>query len=411
MVLGRSELRQVGLIDRYLAKSIAVPLIGSLILAAMLLVLDKMLRLFQYVVDAGGPVSVVWRMLANLLPEYLSLGIPIGLMLGILLAFRKLALSSELDALRGLGMGYNRLLRVPYTYAVPLMCLNLFIVGYLEPYTHYRYEGLRFDLNSGALGAAIKVGEFNRLGKHVTLRIDGSEKNGTQLHGIFVQMDDPSGMTVAATADHGNFLSTDDPNLILFRLQHGRLIQDSPKFATPRTLAFDTYDLPVSLPVIDKFRGRGGTVSDELYLHELWQIGYGTAAPNLHQKLEAQGEFNARIVEVAMMLMLPLLAIALAVPPKRSSSSLGIFLSILIVVAYHKVNQYAQDAATNGRVNAILGLWVPLMLLSLLILWMYHVLADKPGGQPIGALEWFFARLVRRIRALLPRARQAEAEA
>jgi lipopolysaccharide export system permease protein len=83
-----------GLIDRYFARTIAVPLIGTLILAAMLLVLDKMLRLFQYVVDAGGPVSVVWRMLANLLPEYLSLGIPIGLMLGILLAFRKLALSS-----------------------------------------------------------------------------------------------------------------------------------------------------------------------------------------------------------------------------------------------------------------------------------------------------------------------------
>ena len=86
-------LPRLRLIDSYLAKSIAVPLIGSLILAAMLLLLDKMLRLFQYVVDAGGPVSVVWRMLANLLPEYLSLGIPIGLMLGILLAFRKLALS------------------------------------------------------------------------------------------------------------------------------------------------------------------------------------------------------------------------------------------------------------------------------------------------------------------------------
>ena len=157
MVLGRSKLRQIGLIDRYLARSIAVPLIGSLILAAMLLVLDKMLRLFQYVVDAGGPVSVVWRMLANLLPEYLSLGIPIGLMLGILLAFRKLALSSELDAVRGIGIGYTRLLRVPYAYAIPLTIINLFIVGYLEPYTHYRYKGLQFDLKSGALGAAITL--------------------------------------------------------------------------------------------------------------------------------------------------------------------------------------------------------------------------------------------------------------
>src|SRR5215218_3978030 len=217
MVLGRLKLRKASLIDRYLSRSIAVPLLGTLLLAAMLLVLDKMLRLFDFVVNAGGPVSVVWRMLANLLPEYFSLGIPIGLMLGILLAFRKLALSSELDALRGIGAGFGRLLRVPYAYAVGLMLLNLFIVGWLQPWTHYGYERLRFDLRSGALGASMKVGEFNRLGKRVTVRIERSEDKGSRLHGIFIALDDRSGMSVAATADRGQFLSTDDPDTILFR--------------------------------------------------------------------------------------------------------------------------------------------------------------------------------------------------
>jgi lipopolysaccharide export system permease protein len=402
MVLGRPNLRQLTLIDRYLARSIAVPLLGSLVLAAMLLVLDKMLRLFQYVVDAGGPVSVVWRMLASLLPEYLSLGIPIGLMLGILLAFRKLALSSELDALRGIGVGFGRMLRVPYAFAIPLMALNLFIVGYLEPWSHYRYEGLRFDLKSGALGAAIKVGEFNQLGHRLTLRIDRSEHKGTQLHGIFVQMDDKNGMTVAATAERGRFLATDDPDTILFRLVKGRLVQDSPKFATPRALSFDTYDLPIGLPVIDQFRRRGSD-SDELYLNELFRRGYGGGAPDASQRHQAQAALNFRLVEVVMMLFLPLLAVALAIPPKRSSSALGIFLSIVIVVAYHKVNQYGEQAAAQGRLDPLLALWVPLILLGALIAWMYHVIADKPGGQPIGALEWFAAKAARRARSLLPR--------
>ena len=411
MVLGRPNLPKLGLIDRYLTRSIAAPLIGTLILAAMLLVLDKMLRLFQYVVDAGGPVSVVWRMLANLLPEYLSLGIPIGLMLGILLAFRKLALSSELDAMRGIGIGYGRLLRVPYAYAIPLAIINLLIVGYLEPYTHYRYKGLQFDLKSGALGAAIKVGEFNQLGKHLTLRIDRSEREGTQLQGIFVQNEDGKGMTVAATAEHGRFLATDDPDKILFRLTKGRLVQDSPKFSTPRTLAFDTYDLPVSLPVIGQFRGRAIGESDELYLHELWRLGYGGGTSNAADRMAAEAHFNFRMVEIAMMFMLPLLAIALAVPPKRSSSSLGIFISILMVVAYHKINQYADQAASHGRLDPTLGLWVPFALLCVLIYWMYHVLAHKPGGQPIGALEWFFARIARRVREMMPKLREERVQA
>ncbi|MEO6433903.1 MAG: LPS export ABC transporter permease LptF [Sphingomicrobium sp.] len=402
MVLGRPILRRLGLIDRYLARSIAVPLIGSLVLAAMLLVLDKMLRLFQFVVEAGGPVSVVWRMLANLLPEYLSLGIPIGLMLGILLAFRKLALSSELDAMRGIGIGFGRLLRVPYFFAVPLLLINLGIVGYLAPFTEYRYEQLRFDLKAGALGASIKVGEFNQLGKRFTLRIDRSEKDGSQLHGIFVAADQPKGMKVTATAEYGRFLSTDDPDVILFRLEKGRLIQDSPKFAAPRTLAFDSYDLPINLPAIDRFRNRGGSKSDELYLHELWRMGYGGGTSDSHLRLETQSNFNFRLVEVLIMAMLPLMAVALAVPPKRSSSALGIFIAIVAVVAYHKINQYGEDAATNGQFNPILAMWIPLLLFAGGIYWMYHVLAHRPGGQPIAALEkgaTMFGRMIRRLLA------------
>jgi len=392
--------RNLSLIDRYIARTIAVPLLGTLVLAAMLLILEKMLRLFDFVVTAGGPVSVVWRMLANLLPEYLSLGIPIGLLLGILLAFRKLALTSELDALRGIGIGFGRLLRVPYAYAVALMLLNFVIVGYVEPYARYRYEGLRFDLRSGALGAAIKVGEFNQLGKRLTLRIDRSEARGTRLMGIFVQVDDRSGTSIAATAQTGRFLATDDPDTILFRLNNGRLIQESAKFSSPRTLAFDSYDLPIKLPRVDRFRQRGDD-NPELTFAEVARRGYGDGGTR-ESRLAAQANLHYRLVEVLMMLLLPLLAVALAVPPKRSSSSLGIFIAIVMVVTYHKINQYAEQAGAQGRIDPVVALWVPFLLLVALIVWMYRTIAYKPGGQPIGALERAFARVGKAIRSLLP---------
>ncbi|MFL6733138.1 MAG: LPS export ABC transporter permease LptF [Sphingomicrobium sp.] len=406
MVLERRKVRRLSLIDRYLARSIAMPLLGTLILAAMLLVLDKMIRLFDFVVTAGGPVSVVWRMLANLLPEYFSLGIPIGLLLGILLAFRKLALSSELDALRGIGVGYTRMLRIPYVYAVGLMILNVGIVGYLQPISNYRYEGLRFDLRSGALGAAIKVGEFNRLGKRLTLRIDRSENEGTQLHGIFVQVEDRSGTSVVATAEHGRFLSSvDDPDTIIFRLTKGRLIQDSPKFSTPRTLSFEVYDLPVKLPAASQFRKRGNKL-EELTIHELFLDGY--IRPGAQTAVvAAQANFHYRVVEILSMLLLPLLAVALAIPPKRSSSALGIFLGIIIIVAYHKVNQYGLQMGSHGKLDPVLAMWIPLLLFTALIVWMYHVIAHRPGGQPIGALDRAFAFIGSTLRKLIPKGQPA----
>ncbi|CAA9533448.1 MAG: Lipopolysaccharide export system permease protein LptF [uncultured Sphingomonas sp.] len=404
----------LSLIDRYITKSVLVPLLGTLVLAAALLVLDKMLRLFDFVINAGGPVSVVWRMLANLLPEYFALGIPIGLLLGVLLAFRKLAISSELDALRGVGAGFGRLLRMPYVFAVGLLLLNLFIVGWLQPWTHYGYERLRFDLRSGALGASLKIGEFNTLSNRFTLRIDRSERKGMQLHGIFVQADNKAGTSVVATAQHGRFLSTDDPDTILFRLDQGRLIQQSPKFTTPRTLSFQSYDLPINLPQVDRFRARGAAEDevDERTLPELVAEGYAGAATSRDAELAARSNLHFRLVEVAMMLLIPLLAVALAVPPKRSASSLGIFVGIVMVVAYHKLNQWAEGAGTRGKILPEVALWVPFLLFAALIVWMYRTLATRPGGQPIGSLERAAGKAGKAIRGLLPQfGREAEAGA
>ncbi|AMG73398.1 LPS export ABC transporter permease LptF [Sphingopyxis granuli] len=386
-------------IDRYIARLIFFPMLGTLVVSAMLLVLEKMLRLFDFVATEGGPVSVVWRMLANLIPEYLSLGIPIGLMLGILLAFRRLATTSELDVLRGVGMSFGRLMRMPYVFALALALINLAIVGFIQPYARYAYEGLQFELRSGALGASIKVGEFTKLGSRMTLRIEESYNDGRSLRGIFVRGENKDGQRVSATAAQGQFLATDDPDTIILRLTNGVLIHESPKFSVPRVLSFDNHDLPIPLPKIEAFRTRGGA-DRELTIPELFVVGNDKAEP-LKTRLESRANFHFRIVEVASMFLIPLLAVALAIPPKRSTSSLGVFLSIVLLVTQHKINQYAEDMGARGTIDPIIALWVPFLLFAALAIWMYYTLAHVPGGQPIGALERVAAKAGQRIRGLL----------
>jgi lipopolysaccharide export system permease protein len=384
--------------DRYMARLIAVPLLSSLFIAAMLLVLDRMRRLFDFVATEGGPVSVVWRMLANLLPEYLGLGIPIGLMLGILLAFRKLALSSELDIFRSVGLSYTRLLKVPYMYTLALAVLNLGIVGWLQPWTKYEYERLRFEIQSGALFVSIKVGEFNNLDDKFTVRIEKSEDEGRKLGGIFVRMQANDGQLMAATAARGQFLATDDPDTIILRLSDGALVHESPSFKQPRILSFSSHDLPIALPKLENFRTRGdGDV--ELNLRELFRAGLSDKSKPI-ERARAWANFNYRIVEVAMMFLLPLAAVAFAIPPKRSTSALGVFLSIIFIVTYHKINQWAQSVGSLGKVDPFLALWGPFVLCAALIWWMYYQTAYVPGGQPIGALERVFSRGARMIMVL-----------
>ena len=391
-------------IDRYIFKLVLGPMLGVFLIAASLLILDKMLKLFDFVATEGGPVRVVFQMLANLLPEYASLAIPLGMMLGILLAFRKLATSSELDVMRAVGLSYTRLLRVPYMVAVGLMMLNLLIVGYLQPLSRYYYEQLQFELRSGAFGAAIKVGEFttlkDRSGHALALRIEQSEDQGRKLMGIFVRLADTKGQVLSISAREGRFLALkENPDTIIFRLTDGQIVQDAPG-VTPRVLTFSNHDLPIPLPALEKFRQREG--EREQVLTDLLKIGW---SDNQSEQVrnETQANFNYRLVEVVMMLLLPLLAVALAIPPKRSTSALGVFVSIVMVVAYHKVNEYGQAIASQGRVDPIIALWGPFVLFAALIAWMYWRVAYVPGGQAIGALERFAAIVGKRVKALIRR--------
>lgn len=396
--------------DRYLTRLILVPMLATLVIAAMLLVLEKMLRLFDFVATEGGPVSVVWRMLLNLMPEYLSLGIPIGLLLGILLAFRKLALSTELDVLRALGLSYTRLLRVPFIFAIILAGVNFALVGFIQPLARYDYEQLRFELRSGALGASIKVGDFSRFGSGMTIRIEDSQDEGRQLSGIFISMKTGNGTRLTATAEGGRFFaSAEDRDTIVLRLTNGTLVHDAPGFAAPRVLSFSSHELPIDLPKIESFRLRGER-DREFLLPELVRYGQDTTRPK-ESRDQSRANLHFRLVEVAMMLLLPLLAVSLAVPPKRSTSALGVFLSIIMIVTYHKINEYGEDVGGLGIVDPVIALWGPFLLFAALIIWMYYKLAFVPGGQPIGALETVFSKMGSAVKALLRIGRRSKSGA
>jgi lipopolysaccharide export system permease protein len=389
--------------DRYIFRLVLMPMLGIFLLAASLLVLDKMLRLFDFVATEGGPIGVVFKMLVNLLPEYASLAIPLGLMLGILLAFRKLATSSELDVMRAVGLSYTRLLRVPYMITIVLVALNFAIVGYLQPLSRYYYEELNYELKSGALGASIKVGEFTTLKDRIALRIERSEDDGRRLMGIFARVADKSGQVLSISAREGSFLALRErPDTIVLRLMEGQIIQDKPG-EEARVLTFTRHDLPIDLPAIERFRQRGEG-DREYLLPELVQIGWSDALPK-SERVSSQANFNYRVVEVVMMLLLPLLSVALAIPPKRSTSSLGLFVSIVMVVAYHKVNQYANDVASLGRVDPILALWGPFVVFAVMIVWMYYRVAYVPGGQAIGWLDKAAETIGKKLKSLLRRRR------
>src|SRR3546814_14122066 len=83
------------------------------------------------------------------------------------------------------------------------------------------------------------------------------------------------------------------PYTTLFR---SVLVHDSPKYEAPRILTFNSHDLPIDLPQIESFRGRGNA-DLELTIPELVRVGTSSEAdPKLRN--EANANFHFRMVEV-----------------------------------------------------------------------------------------------------------------
>ncbi len=234
-----------------------------------------------------------------------------------------------------------------------------------------------------------------------TLRVEESRKNGADLRRLFVRTEGKDGQSVAVTAERGTFLSTDDPDVILLRLRNGTMVHTANSFVVPRVLTFKQQDLPVNLPAMGSFRARGDEDA-ELTLPELAKASHDRNASRLLH-VQNVASLWRRIALVAVMFVLPFLAVALAVPPKRSTSALGVFLSIILLVIFFKTSQYGEAMGRIGAVNPVLAQLVPFAAFAGIAFYLYYVLAFVPGGQPIGALDRWAGKLGRLVTGLIRR--------
>ncbi len=99
------------ILDRYLVKEIAVPLALALTVLTFILVLPPMLVSGEEFISKGVEWSIVARAMATLLPQALSLTIPMAVLLGILVGFGRLSADREFVAMQACGVSLTRLLR------------------------------------------------------------------------------------------------------------------------------------------------------------------------------------------------------------------------------------------------------------------------------------------------------------
>lgn len=392
-------------LDLYILRQVRTPLLMTLGVAALLLLLERMLRLFDFVVNQGGPVEVVFRLLGNLIPHYMGMALPIGLFLGILIAFRNLSMNSEIDAIRASGTGLRRMLRPVMALTLLLMALEFVLVSYIQPYSRYYYHGLVFDLRSGALGASVKVGEYVNIGDGMVLRINESRNNGTELVGIFLERTHKDGRRVAISAEKGGFFSTPDQQNVILRLYNGRLLELNQKREKPRVLTFAQQDIAVRLPAIEEFRRRGEQ-QRELTIVELWTA---LDDPTLDKATydEYRGNFHWRAAQTLTFLILPFLAMSLGIANRRSGPSFGLVIGLSLIILFNELLEMCLALVVDGTASPFVTIWLLYAGFFALSLRFMYLRTSKVGGEPLRWIDALWAASNQPVKRITKRVTEA----
>ena len=367
----------MGLLDRYILRTVATPLFLALCVAAMLLLIEHMLRLFDFVLAEQGPVDVVWRMLANLVPHYLSLALPLGAFLGVLLAFRNLSMSSELDAMNSSGVSFGRLMRPVYGLLIVLAIFDFVLVGYIKPYARYEYDKIRFDVTSGAFGIKIPQGEFIDITDDVTIRLGKVDAVAKEAKDIFLEMREAKDRRTVITAETGGISTTPDITRLLLKLSNGRQLFVDSDGARVRSLDFESFDLEIELPAVAVFRARGGD-ADEATFSEILALLNSPAAATSPLRRPYEAQFHWTLIHPLTFLTLPILAVAMGVTGRRRTSNVKPVLGVAILIVYHELlEEWGLVNASLGNLSPYVSMWGMLAVFVGVSAWLYRGSIDQ----------------------------------
>lgn len=389
------ELR-LSLIDRYMLKRVCWPLAGAIIIGMAALLLERLIRLLDLFANRGGPLTLILKMLGNLVPHYLAIAIPAAFFVGILYATLRLSNDSELDVMRASGLSLRRLATPMLGMAVVLTVASAIILGFLQPYTRYAYRALVYIVTETSWNSAIERGAFFSGFGGKTILIGDIADGGRTLKKIFIQETDDKGNNIAISAQTGEL--TNDPRTfsLTLILRDGVRVDSKPDGTGGKASLFGESKLPLEVVAPEPFRET--RKESEL---SLWQLvlAYSEGGRGLGRD-DVLAELNYRLVRTLTVLFLPLLAIPMGLTSRRQPTSVRIVVGIAILIVYYQVLNFGKDMAENGRISSFVALWIPFLIFSLGSTYLFYVansrLSQDPFAAVFGALDEVWRWIKRR---------------
>jgi len=192
-------------LDRYIIREILPPFLLALGLFTFVLAVNPMLDKAKDLLAKGLPAPTVGWLLVLLVPQALSLTIPMAFLTGLLMALGRISGDRESVALLSCGVSPLRLLRPVLLVAAIVGGADMYVLMKLKPDANQAWREITFGHLEKQTAAEIKPQVFFERFPNLVLFIGGSNRDGTWSQVLLADTNDPTRPTVTL-ADAGRLV-------------------------------------------------------------------------------------------------------------------------------------------------------------------------------------------------------------
>ena len=330
------------ILDRYIFREIAQSWLAVTMVLLAILLTNQFARVLGDVAKDKLPKDAIFQIIGLTGLQYLTILVPIGLFLSIMLALGRLYRDSEMPAMMACRVGPLDIYRPLSWLLIPLAIAVGWLSMEVAPMALTEIERVGVEARRQADWSSIEPGRFTSDSREGSVVYAESVVAEGQIENVFLQRRTENGVEVVI-ADRGEQVESDDPNTRYFVLHDGRRYEGTPGTADFRVMEFGEHGIPYRLPDVEapELEPRAMLTADLLT---------STAAIEL-------AELHWRIGIPLATLVLAILAVPLSRSQPRQGRYGRLAIGLLVFIIYFNLLSAGKAWLEQGVVPVNAGLW------------------------------------------------------
>ena len=355
----------------------------------------ELAQILELVVRNSAPLPSAVELFFLTVPEALTLTLPAGVLIGILIGLSRLAADSEITAMKASGLGVWHFLRILSVFFLAAWVLALANNVYLAPRAQAALSRLQDQLKGSQVSFQIQPRVFYEgFPKRVIYINDVKSAQGAAIwKGVFIADTSVPGSPKITLAEQG-ILVAESKNTLHLHLINGSLHENDPTDPQKYQIStFDATDLPIVLPENEAPRDQPPSSFAQIPTFQLPQLARTRKNPATARWYWI--EFHRRFALPTACIVLALVGFPLGLSAKKGGKSAGFVLTIILVFSYYLISLIGVSFARQGKISPALGVWlanIVCLVVGIFLLWR----SEKRPFE-IAALKGSWASLKARI--------------